>query len=296
MDLFSIKDVERLSGIKAHTFRIWEQRYGLVQPHRKESKHRFYTNEDLKEILRVAFLYTNGFKVSKIAQLSPESRSAAIDEIINKEDYFDKAVDRLLVAGRHFDEEAFARQLKTHILQAGFETAITQLAYPYLEKIGLLWMNDHVHPAQEHFGSQIIQHQIIAAIDDLPRTAIGAGALILLFAPEQEFHEIPLLFIHYLLRKQGKPCIYLGINIQAGLLESFMQIHPVTHLYYHQVTNFTQLDAAEYLIDLCTRYPNVHVVASGMATMQIGLPPANARLLRGLPAIMDFASQPLNTP
>jgi DNA-binding transcriptional MerR regulator len=168
MQQFTIKDVENLCNIKAHTIRIWEQRYKLIVPKRKESLRRIYDNEDLKQLLRVSFLYHNGWKISRIASLTEDE---IINEVYKSEINsitYKNYIIQLIVAAIDFNEPQFLEILDSLTRKIGFEKCVTDICYPYLQRVGLLWVTNNVIPAQEHFSSYIIMHKIIAEIDKLP--------------------------------------------------------------------------------------------------------------------------------
>ncbi len=291
MQEFSIKEVERLTGIKAHTLRIWEQRYHIALPHRKDSQHRFYTNEDLKHILRIAWLYNKGYRISMIAALTGEAVADIIEKELNNGSFYDDVIAQMLEASKCFDEPLFTRVFGNAVVQLGMEKAMLEIGYPFLEKIGLLWMGDSLIPAQEHFGSVLIRHFLIRAIDSLPAVH-GSHPPIVLFAPEEEHHEIPLLFIHYLLRSHQHPVRYFGANAAAQAIEYFCEKKPFAHLHYHQVTNFTHLDVDEYLESWCLRFPAKRVILSGRLASAVLSPPANARLLCSMEELLCYCRKP----
>src|SRR5690348_11633995 len=212
MDRFTISDIENLSGIKAHTLRIWEKRYGILVPKRKESNHRYYDNDDLKYILQIAYLYNNGYKISTIAKLPKTALKNYIAPTAGAEGerYFENL---LLQSALMFEETAFNETLHAAIERFGFEACIVNVVYRYFEKIGLLWMSNEAVPAQEHFSSNIIRNKIIDAIDKIQAAKAAEKAPVILFTPEDEHHEIPLLFAHYLFKKYNKNVVYLGANI-----------------------------------------------------------------------------------
>lgn len=291
MQTFSIRDMERMTGVKAHTLRVWEQRYGLALPHRKDSQHRYYTNEDLQKILRLTWLYQQGYKISRIAALNDDALSALIQEAVNHGNAHQRTIESLLNASQHFDGDLFSHLLQKAILQMGMEEAVRQVIYPYLEKIGLLWMNESVMPAQEHFSSQFIMHAIIAGIDALPRPS-NAAPPIVLFAPEEEYHEIPLYFIEFILRKRGHKVINLGANTPDAAIVEYCSRKPFSQLHYHQVTNFTRYDADELLEKWCLQYPAKRIVVSGRLTSTIEKPLPNALLLCSINDLWKYASHP----
>jgi DNA-binding transcriptional MerR regulator len=262
MQTFSIRDIENLSGIKAHTLRVWEQRYGLIMPGRKESRHREYTNDDLKQILRVAYLYHQGYKISKIARMSPEEINTLSLEY-NQHSSFEVFVNQFIEAALDFDEDGFEKVFDALILHLGFEKAFIHVVYPFLNKLGMLWMTGNVLPAQEHFSSNLIRKRIILAIDGLTTATVEKQALMLLFTPSGEFHEIPLLISHYLLKKNGYRIAYLGINTSMDDLKTFSSSNPDFTLFFHLLTNFTDKEPDAYIKMLVDAFPGKKIIASG---------------------------------
>lgn len=290
MEYFTIKDIENLSGIKAHTLRIWEQRYSLFVPKRKDSQHRIYDNDDLKQLLRISFLYHNGWKISKIAGLS----SAQIVEEVRKSEINSKTyktfIIQLIEAAVDFDEISFVEILNQLTAKVGFEKCITDICYPYLNRIGMLWVTNNIIPAQEHFSSYIIQNRIIAETDKL--SINNEAPTLLLFSPKGEFHELPLLFIFYLLRKNGWSVVYLGSNITKEVIKQFTENGEMKYLFLHLITNFTGWDADVYFEDLCKSFPNKQIIASGAAVHQVQRNFVNLKLLKSDKEIYEFIERP----
>lgn len=254
MQNFTIRDIENLTGIKAHTLRIWEQRYDFFKSQRKESKHRFYDNEDLKKLLKIAFLYHNGWKVSKIAVLNDEDINEQIRNTKFVNGNYIHYVSRLIETAIDFDEQQMNQLLNQLNEEVGFENLIIEICYPFLKKIGMLWSTNNIIPAQEHFSSYIIQHRIISEIDKLPM--VGSKPEIVLICPEGEFHELPLLYINYLLKKYGWSVIFLGTNIHLKDI-LYLELKPdIKYLYIHLITNFTGLEANDYFESVCKTFPD----------------------------------------
>ena len=166
MAIYSIKDLEKLSGIKAHTLRMWEHRYKIIEPQRTETNIRYYLDEDLKFILNVALLNKNGIKISKISKMSKEEiaqKVAAISEI-NFE--YGTQLDALTISMIEMDEFKFDRIISTNIQQLGFERTMLEIIYPFLDKLSLLWLTGSINPVQENFMSYLIRQKLIVAIDN----------------------------------------------------------------------------------------------------------------------------------
>ncbi|HEU4472611.1 MAG TPA: MerR family transcriptional regulator [Flavisolibacter sp.] len=286
MQKFTIRDIENLTGIKAHTLRIWEQRYGFFKAQRKESLHRFYDNEDLKKLLRISFLYHQGMKISRIAALKEQDMLSLIRKTKAAENNQSLFVASLLEAAIDFNEDAFTHTLQAITKEIGFEKCITEVCYPYLRRLGMLWSTNNIIPAQEHFSSYLIQNRIIAETEKLP----GSGKLpeIVLICPEGEFHELPLLFIHYLLKKRGWSVIYLGTNVKKSEIVSLASVTSIRYLYLHLITNFTGTGIDEYLEDICRSFSAQKVFASGEGARQVQRSFVNLHLLKSDADIYRF--------
>lgn len=263
MNNFTIKDIELLSGIKAHTLRIWEQRHGLCFSKRKKSLHRYYDNEDLKQILRISYLYHLGYKISKIALLSVDDINTLATSNIKPHEY-DKYINLMIESSLDYDQAAFEKITHTAFLHLGFEQTVLNVFYPYMEKIGLLWVTDHVIPAQEHFSSYLIQKEIILATDKLNNTAVD-NITILIFSPEGERHEIPLLVTRYLFKKQRIKTIYFGVDTSLDELRHYCSCKKVTHLYCHKVINFLHKKPEDFIHCMQEKFPNKKILLSGPA-------------------------------
>ena len=286
MQEFTIRDIENLTGIKAHTLRIWEQRYNFFTPKRKESLHRVYNNEDLKHLLRISFLYHNGWKVSKIAALE---QAAILEEIRNYfpgDSDYNYYINNLLEAALDFDEFNFMEVLNTTISLIGFEKSIVQVCYPYLIKLGQLWSTNNVIPAQEHFSSYLIQNKIISETEKLDHPSTEPE--IILLCPKGEYHELPLLFINYMLRKNSWGTIYLGPNTSFEELEQVVSVTGIKKIYIHLITNFTGLQLDEYMENVCRKFSNSQVWLSGEGFRSLQMQFTNMKHLKSEKDIYNF--------
>ncbi len=211
--MYSIKDVERLSGIKAHTIRIWEKRYGLVEPRRSSTNIRYYTNEELKKILNVTLLNKFGIKISKIAGLSADELRQKVLDLANDRSEEEVQIESLVISMIDLDKMRFERILNNCVLRLGFENTVVKVLYPFFKKVGILWQVGAINPAQEHFISNLVRQKIIVAIDGQSRALKPDSKKFLLFLPEGELHEIGLLFYSYLIQKAGHDAVYLGQSV-----------------------------------------------------------------------------------
>jgi DNA-binding transcriptional MerR regulator len=211
---FTIKDLSQLSRIKPHTLRIWEQRYGILKPNRSESNIRQYSQEELKYLLNISILYENGLKISNIAKLSQTELTDEVKKLAACEMQYPSHVQGLVVAMLELDEDRFNRQLTNNILSVGMEETITQIIYPFLKHIGVLWQTNTINPAQEHFITNLIRQKLIVAIDGISDQRLRPDhKKIILFLPEGELHEISLLFANYMVKLLGHKSVYLGQSL-----------------------------------------------------------------------------------
>lgn len=263
MAIYSIKDLEKLSGIKAHTIRVWEQRYKILNPERTQTNIRYYQDEDLKFLLNVALLNRNGIKISKIAKMSKAEiaeKVAAISEI-NFE--YSTQLDALTISMIEMDEYKFDRIITMNIQQMGFERTMTEVIHPFLDKLSLLWLTGSINPVQENFISYLIRQKIIVAIDNEP-FAMGSNAKkFLLYLPEGERQELSLLFLHYLLKTRRNKVVYLGQDISLNDLQDAYQIHKPDYIYTMITETFAKQSVEKYMNTLAEQLPESKILLSG---------------------------------
>lgn len=288
MQSFTIRDIENLTNIKAHTLRIWEQRYSFLAPKRKESLHRIYDNEDLKSLLRISFLYHNGWKVSRIAALNPDQILEEVHKTRTPNSNYNYYINRLIEAAIDFNEFEFTQVITQATERLGFEKCMTEVCYPYLKRLGLLWSTNNVIPAQEHFSSYIIQNRLIFETEKLEPSTEQPE--IILAAPHGEYHELPLLFINYLLRKRRRSTLYMGTNNGKEDIEQLSTLPAIKCIYLHLVINFTGMYIDDYLESICRRFPEKKVVASGEGIKSAQRTFTNLILLRSDLEIYEFIS------
>ena len=222
MTSYKIKQIEVLTGIKAHTLRIWEKRYDLLNPSRTETKIRAYSDEDLKCLLNIAVLYDNGWKISKIAALSRKEISELVQKETKATAGANSIVNLLIQALIQNNSFEFESILDAAIQQDGFYTTYLECALPFLNRIGILWTTGSINVSQEHFASSLIRQKLIAAIDKL-ETPKADNISYVLFTPEGEPHEMSLLFYQFMLKNKGHSLIYLGINVPESELHHFIE-------------------------------------------------------------------------
>ncbi|MFT4856842.1 MAG: DNA-binding transcriptional MerR regulator [Algoriphagus sp.] len=290
MRTYSIKDLEQLSGIKAHTLRIWEQRYNLLSPKRTETNIRYYDDEDLKLILNVALLNDNGFKISKIVSMDrPEMRDEVM-HLTERSLTHDDQIHALTISMIEMDEERFDKILSINILKLGFEQTMMNIIYPFMSKIGVLWQTGAINPAQEHFISNLVRQKLIVAIDGQIHT--NTGKKFLLFLPEGELHEVSILFASFLIKNKGHKVIYLGQNTPNEDLKHVYNIHNPEFLLTVITTSPSSEFAQDYVNGLADRFKESQLLVTGYQVIGQDLKfDANVRQLNYIRDIKDFLEE-----
>lgn len=260
---YSIKDLEHLSGIKAHTLRIWEQRYNLIDPKRTDTNIRFYDQDDLKLVLNVSLLKDNGYKISKIAEMSLAEMQEAVLKVSEKTSSFADQIYSLTLAMIDLDEQRFEKIISANTLKIGFERTMLNIIYPFLSKIGIMWLTDSVNPAQEHFITNLIRQKVIVAIDGQYETFDEKAKKYMLFLPSGELHELGLLFANYLIKAKGNKAIYLGQNMPFNDLSSVYKVYEPDYLLTILTSRDKSIETAEYLNNLAEEFPNTPILVSG---------------------------------
>jgi len=277
---YSIKDLEVLSGIKAHTIRIWEKRYNLLDPERTETNIRYYDDDDLRKILNVSLLVKNGFKISKVSKWDEEKLSENVLEVTQAKTSEGDYVDRLLLHMINFDNISFSNLTDEIITKLGLEDAVSKIFFDFFVKIGTYWQVGSVFPAQEHYVTHIFRQKLIAEIDKLG-VDNKRDASILFFLPESEMHELSLLFYSYLARKMGYNVIYLGQFVPYEDLIKIQQKVKVEFVFTAFINSITKEDLEKYLVDLKNLFAKQRVFITGWQ-LQIHEPelPRNVKIVK----------------
>ncbi len=248
--VYSIKDLEKISGIKAHTIRIWERRYNIVEPKRTPTNIRYYSDADLKRLLNVSILNQNGIKISKIAHLDDEQLRGRVLDLCLDGRNNTVQIESMMVAMLDLDEHKFLNILSGSIIKLGFEESIEQILFPFLDRIGVLWQTGSINPGHEHFISNLVRQKLIVAIDNEMQFKQPEGLKIIFFLPERELHELGLLFYNLMARKEGVEVIYLGVSVP---MNDLVQVQEVTgaHAFF---TSMISARDKEELEDLLRQY------------------------------------------
>jgi len=281
--IYSIKDLEKLSGIKAHTIRMWEQRYGLLQPKRTATNIRYYDDEDLRHVLNVALLNKNGHKISKIAGMSHSEIAEKLADISTLNIESGAQLDALTLSMIEMDEQKFNRIISANISQIGFERTMLEVIYPFLEKLSLLWLTGSIHPVQESFMSYLIRQKLIVEIDKAPDPQGPHIRKFMMYLPEGERQELSVLFMHYLLKSRNIHVIYLGQNISLNDIRDACKVHQPDYLFTMITESFARESVQGYVDKLAEHFPQTQILLSGYQVIAQGVqPPPNVHILNSL--------------
>ena len=260
MAVYSIKELENLSGIKAHTIRIWEKRYSLIEPHRTNTNIRYYTDNELKKILNVAVLNRHGIKISSIAKLTDLELREEIIRVSATSDSNDTLIDSMVLSMIDLDEYKLEAMIDKSINKIGFKSTVTDVLYPFLDKVGILWQSGDVYPAQEHFVSFLIRQKIISATDHISNIFNPNGKKFLLLLPEGEWHEIALLFAQYLIKEANHEVIYLGQSVPYSDVLAIGASKRLDFILFSSSISHTGFKLGRYLEDLGGAFPDKKIL------------------------------------
>lgn len=278
MNRYKISDLESLTGVKAHTIRIWEQRYKILVPLRTETNIRYYNDFHLKKLLNIASLIKLGNKISKISKLSSKEINENIAAIENKATEAgikeEMLINQMISAGLSYNEAGFEKAFSNSILSYGLLPAYEKVIYPMLSKIGLLWSTSELNPSQEHFISNLVKQKLFAAIDSL-ETSNDESDSWLLFLPSREQHDLGLLVSNYGLRSKGEKVYYLGADVPINNLNLIIEAINPTHCLMFSVMENQESVVSSYLKELHNLHPklNVKVCCSNFSANKLTLYP-----------------------
>ncbi|MEP6675082.1 MAG: MerR family transcriptional regulator [Ferruginibacter sp.] len=290
MNLFTIKDLENLSGIKAHTIRIWEQRYSFLKPERTDTNIRYYCSDDLKKLLNIALLNKFGFKISHIDKMNEEDIKEKILSLNQTEAQQERIVNDLIRQMVDMDMDLFESTLGNYILARGIERSIIQIIFPFLEKIGILWLTNHINAAQEHLVTNIIRQKLIVGIEGA-NPVLKTDKTVLLFLPEGEYHELGLLFMYYLMKCRGVKTMYLGCSVPIKDVECVIKLKKPDYMYCHLTTAGRSFNFDRFMHNITTTFPGKPIIISGQLTHTYEKKiPSSITFKKSLKEAMDFVS------
>ena len=263
MEQYSIHDLDKLSGIKAHTIRVWERRFKIVTPHRTGTNRRRYGDDELRRIINISILKKNGFKISEIAKFS----TSEIEERVSflSKDVFnpDTQIDSLVVAMVDYNEKAVNDILIRSMMNRGMEETMDTIVFPFLKRIGIMWQTGTADIGSEHFITNFFRQKLISATDTLSPVLKPKRKKIILFLPENELHEIGLLFYNYVIKKMGHETLYLGQSTPLFAVAAINSKWKADIIVTGLMSGFPGLKRDEYLSNLLKSFPKQKILVAG---------------------------------
>ena len=288
---FSIKDLEHLTGVKAHTIRIWEKRYGILNPARTDTNIRTYDINDLQKILNVTFLNGQGYKISRISKLSDAEIVDLVKDVMASESVKHRAINSFKLAMINFDEPLFHQTYRNLEVKKDFRSIFHQIFMPLLDQIGLLWQTDTINPVHEHFLAALIKQKLYEKIALLENEKeFKEDELFVLFLPENEIHDLGLLFLNYELNFHGRKTIFLGPSLPLNNMKYLLEIHPnprfISYLTVapREVSEFVD----EFERELCgDRTRELNLFGARIQSMDPTHQPSHIKIFKSIPEFVN---------
>lgn len=262
-DKYFIKDVENITGIKAFTIRIWEQRYGMLVPKRTDTNIRYYEEDDLKYMMNVALLNVNGYKISKISEMSREEVQRRTLNISESNSTYQNQIQALTSAMIEFSEKEFNKILSINILKLGMEETTGRIIFPLLQHVGILWLSGSINVAHEHFITNIIKQRLYSAIDQISTPPAANAKKFILFLPNGENHELSLLFASYMLKSRGHQVVYIGSSTPIEDLNQLFKVHKPDVLFCAVTNANNNMPIQVYVNTLSRNWPTTTICLTG---------------------------------
>jgi DNA-binding transcriptional MerR regulator len=260
---YTLYELEKLTGILAATIRVWERRYNIIKPKRTDTNRRWYDDDDLRRLINISVIYNSGIKISKIARYSESELEEKVEILTMDSNGSDKQINSLIVAMITFNGNAVNEILLRSIINSGFEETFFNVVFPFLKRVGIMWHTGSVNTGAEHFITNIFRGRLISAIDSLPPANDPKSKRVIMFLPENELHELGLLFYSYLIRKLGHEVLYLG---QATPFLALSEVNEKWHsdiLVTGVLSDLSISEPEEYLNNLSLTFKSQKILVSG---------------------------------
>ena len=260
---YTLYELEKLTGILAATIRVWERRYNIIKPKRTVTNRRWYDDDDLRRLINISFIYHNGMKISKIARYSESELEEKVEFLTRDSVNSDTNINSLIVAMLSFNGNSVNEILLRSIINSGFEETFSSVVFPFLRRVGVMWHTGSVNTGAEHFITNIFRGRLISAIDSLPPANDPKRKRVIMYLPDNELHEMGLLFYSYLIRKLGHEVLYLG---QATPFLALTEVNEKWHsdiLVTGVLSNLSISEPQEYLNNLSSTFKSQKILVSG---------------------------------
>jgi MerR family transcriptional regulator, light-induced transcriptional regulator len=263
MEQYSLNDLERLTGIRSDTIRMWELRHGITTPKRTTTNRRWYTGDDLRRLINISILNKNGIKISVIARMTPEVLAEKAAAVASLGTGIDILSDSLIIAMTKLDEAAVNEILLRSVISKGFEKTFSSLVFPFLHKVGVLWHTGSVNIGFEHFISNIFRRKLISAFDNLSPIITEKSKRIIMFLPENEYHELGLLYYAFIIRNLGHVVLYLGQATPTNAVIEVSETWNPEIIITGSLSGLSVKDTDEFILKLSHSFSDKKVLFAG---------------------------------
>jgi DNA-binding transcriptional MerR regulator len=263
MAQYTIKDLENVSGVKAHTIRIWEKRYDIISPDRTDTNIRTYNDDDLRRLLNISILNNHGIKISHLAKMTTSEIQDKVLFVSRNTGDFHAQVEALILSMLNLDEVHFHMIFNKSVLANGFETTFEEIVLKALDRIGILWLTGTINPAQEHFITNLIRQKLITNIDSIVVTNEESNKRFALFLPEGEMHELGLLYASYLIKRRGHEVLYFGQQTPYTSVHEAIQKWRTDYLVISLVSPPSTQTPESLLVDLEKHFQGKQILLTG---------------------------------
>ena len=263
MGHYTLYELEKLTGILAATIRVWERRYNIIKPQRTETNRRWYDDDDLRRLINISIIYHSGIKISKIAKYSEAELEEKAESLTSDSEGTDTHINSLIVAMLSFNGNAVNEILLRSIINIGFEETFSHVVFPFLRRVGIMWHTGSVNIGAEHFITNIFRGRLISAIDSLPPSNDPKSKRVIMFLPDNELHELGLLFYSYLIRRLGHEVLYLGQATPFYALAGANEKWHSDILFTGALSSLSISKPEEYLNNLSSTFKSQKILVSG---------------------------------
>jgi len=264
MESYTIKDLEKLSGVNANTIRVWERRYGIIKPGRTSTNRRRYSDNQLRKIINISILKRNGIKISSIAALSDQEIEKKVLLISRETNQYTDQIESLILMMIGQNEKGINDLLTRSMINIGIEETITGIVFPFFKRTGIMWQTGSADVSSEHFMSNLIRNRIIASTEALPYTPKESCKRVILFLPDNELHELALLFYNYLIRKTGHETIYLGQSTPFSSVTGFCKKWKADIIVTGLMSGYPDTVPEDFIRQLSVSFPDQKILVSGI--------------------------------
>lgn len=260
---YTLYELEKLTGILGATIRVWERRYNIIKPKRTDTNRRWYDDDDLKRLINISVIYNSGIRISTIAGYSESELVEKAEYLTRSSSNTDKHINSLIVAMLSFDSKAINEIILRSIMNTGFEETFINVVFPFMRRVGVMWHTGSVNAGGEHFISNILRARLITAFESLPPADDQKARRVIMFLPENELHELGLLFYAYIIRKMGHEVLYLGQTTPFSALAEVNEKWRSDMLFTGALTDLSIPEPDKYLRNLSSTFNSLKILVSG---------------------------------